>query len=181
MREELNKELESIQSAKESSTSSMSSTSSSGSRGEMTGSKQIEASLKSQIKHISEQIKCVGFLLMQAQLGLEAINDEMMYQKRSSSSSLLMSSPPRPPPPVIPEQNNDLLSESINETSEAPTEANLIELEGSGDSVDSGVITATELAVVKPIAPELIVTNSSQDESHLAVDDLSMSVSNINN
>lgn len=97
MREELAKELEQVQSSKESSTSSASSSSSSKS-GENSALRQQEAYLKSQVKHISDQIKCVGFLLMQAQLGLEAINDEMMFaQKKSFSPG--SGQPPRPPPP----------------------------------------------------------------------------------
>lgn len=155
MREELSKELEAIQSAKESTSSTSSSS------GSETSSRQAEAILRSQIKHVSEQIKCVGFLLMQAQLGLEAINDEMIFQKKSSSSLASSSSPPRPPPPppVIPELD-------VQQTSdESRVEAsNLIELEASGE------------AESKP--PELIVTNSSQDEEGGHLDDLSTSTSN---
>jgi hypothetical protein len=39
---------------------------------------QQEEQLKSQIKHLEDQIKCVVFLLMQCQIGLENCNDALM-------------------------------------------------------------------------------------------------------
>lgn len=68
MREELNKELEVIKTLKENDNTKTSGSDS---------SNHQELQMKSQIKHISDQIKCVGFLLMQAQVGLETLNDEM--------------------------------------------------------------------------------------------------------
>ena len=76
MREELNRELELLLQQTDSSSSKQ----------------QQEQQIRSQIKHISDQIKCVGFLLMQAQLGFESLNEEMNETRRRASINIPLQS-----------------------------------------------------------------------------------------
>lgn len=154
MREELNKDLELVQSTKDSTSSSSSSNSSSS----VSSLKQQEAYLKTQIKHMSEQIKCVGFLLMQAQLGLEAINDEMSFHQKKS--------PPRPPPPQQPpplpanEPIGDIIESSVEVNNDLESLDSMSTDVGGGEKLTPPPVPQNP---PPPPPPELVVSN--HDES----------------
>ena len=54
---------------------------------------QNEHQIKSQIKHLDDQIKCVAFLLMQCQIGLENCNDILVTREDSLTSTTITATP----------------------------------------------------------------------------------------
>lgn len=71
-----------------------------------------EEQIKLQVKHLDDQIKCVVFLLMQCQIGLENINDTnnvisdnfLSNENDQKQSGTTTEAPPRPPPPITAQQ-----------------------------------------------------------------------------
>lgn len=91
---------------------------------------QQEEQLKSQVKHISDQIKCVGFLLMQSQIGLESITDDKISIKSNESSAPPSSSISTVDPtalfPIDEAKETifpELASSSLSSSSSIPTES----------------------------------------------------------